>query len=298
MSIYIDSHIHTSARTLDEMAAMKAAGIVAVIEPAFWRAELQGKGSGLRDYFNRLIGWERFRASQSDLCHYCTVGLNPKEANDAEMMRQAQEILPLYAANEGVVAIGEIGFETLSDAEEAAFRMQLQIAKKNNLPVLIRAPQQRKKDAVMLSMRICAEENMEASRVIIGHGNEETIEDILSRGYWAALSLCAVNGMTCEPMIAAVQHYAGERMMINSAAEWGWGHPLAVPTLASVMKERGLSPEVVHAVCYQNALTAYSCSGRMAEADWLSVVVPIAEDKAEPAFPLPSSGESTGADMH
>lgn len=298
MSIFIDSHIHTSARTLDEMAAMKAAGIVAVIEPAFWRAELQGKGSGLRDYFNRLIGWERFRASQSDLCHYCTVGLNPKEVNNADMVRQAQEILPLYAANEGVVAIGEIGFEALSDDEEAAFRMQLQLARKHNLPVLVRAPQQRKKEAVMRSMQICEEEKIDASRVIIGHGSEETIKDILSRGYWAGLSLCAVNGMTCEPMIATVQHYAGERMLINSAAEWGWGHPLAVPTIASVMKERGLPAKVVHEVCYQNALNAYSCSGRMAEADWLNVAVPDSEEKTDQAYAPAPSGGSSGLDMH
>lgn len=297
MSIFIDPHIHTSARTLDEMAAMKAAGIVAVIEPAFWRAELQGKDTGLRDYFNRLVGWERFRASQSDLCHYCTIGLNPREAGDEMMTTQALEVLPVYAANEGVVAIGEIGFETMSDKEEAAFRMQLQIAKKNNLPVLIRAPQQRKKEAVLLSMRICEEEGMEAGQVIIGHVNEETMEEIHERGYWAALSLCAVNGMTCEQTMAAVQRYSGERLMINSAAEWGWGHPLAVPTLASVMRERGFSSEMVHAVCYANALQAYSYSGRFAEADWMSVVLPISGEQEEADFLLTSLTGKAGMDM-
>lgn len=279
MSIYIDSHIHTSARTLDEMAAMKSAGIVAVIEPAFWRAELHAPDTGLRDYFNRLTGWERFRASQSDLCHYCTVGLNPKEACLPHMVEEAQVVLPAYAANEGVVAIGEIGFETMSDQEEAVFRIQLQLARKNRLPVLIRAPQHRKKEAVLLSLRICEEEGMDARQVIVGHGNEDTIEDTLSRGYWTALSLCAVNGMTCESIIAVVQRYAGDHMMVNSAAEWGWGHPLAVPTVASVMTERGLSPEVVHKVCYESALQAYSYSGRMAEADWMNIVVPHADEQ-------------------
>lgn len=296
MSIYIDSHIHTSARTLDEMAAMKAAGIAAVIEPAFWRRELQGKDTGLRDYFNRLIGWERFRASQSNLCHYCTVGLNPVEANDADLMQQAQEILPVYAANEGVVAIGEIGFETLSDREEQAFRIQLQLAKKNNLPALIRVPQQRKKEATLLSMQICEEESMDAGQVIIGHGNEEIVADILARGYWASLSLCSINGMSCDAIIQTVARYGGERIMVNSAAEWGWGHPLAVPSIADLMAQRGLPSAMIRSVCYSNALQAYSSSGRMVEADWLAPGRETPEDgfSSEPQSVAAPGQEDTG----
>ena len=281
MSIYIDSHIHTSARTQDEMAAMKAAGIVAVIEPAHWRAELQGQDKTLRDYFNRLVGWERFRASQADLCHYCMVGVNPKQAADPQMVAEAQTVLPLYAANEGVVAIGEIGFEAMTDSEEAVFRMQLQLAKKHKLPVLIRTPQAGKKEATLLSMRLCEEEGMPAHQVIIGHGNEDTVPDILSHGYWAALSLCSVNGMSCDALIMAVARYRGERIMVNSAAEWGWGHPLAVPGIADLMAQRNIPSDMIHAVCYANALQAYSSSGRMAEADWLSAARAAVDSQAE-----------------
>ena len=32
----IDPHIHCSARTTDDYESMAAAGVVAVIEPAFW----------------------------------------------------------------------------------------------------------------------------------------------------------------------------------------------------------------------------------------------------------------------
>ncbi len=270
MSIYIDSHIHTSARTQDEMAAMKAAGIVAVIEPAYWRAELQGQDHTLHDYFNRLVGWERYRASQSDLCHYCTVGLSPKEANHPQMVEQAHVALPLYAANEGVVAIGEIGFEDMTASEETMFRMQLRLAKEHGLPVLVRTPQRNKQAATLLSLRLCEEEGMPAHQVIIGQGNEETLPHIFAQGYWAALSLCSVNGMSCDTLVNTVARYGGERIMINSAAEWGWGHPLAVPGIAELMAQRGIPPEMIHVVCYDHSLTAYGSSGRMTEADWLT----------------------------
>jgi predicted metal-dependent TIM-barrel fold hydrolase len=300
MSLYIDSHIHTSARTQDEMSAMKTAGIVAVIEPAYWRAELQTEGGTLRDYFNRLVGWERFRASQSDLCHYCTVGLNPKEANNPQMTEQALAALPAYAANEGVVAIGEIGFEDMTADEEKMFRLQLRLAKEHRLPVLVRTPQHHKKEATLLSMLICDEEGVPPHQVIVGHGNEDTVADILSRGYWAALSLCSVNGMSCDALIDTVARYGGERIMVNSAAEWGWGHPLAVPGIADLMMQRGIPTDMIHAVCYANALKAYGSSGRMTEADWMEAArdaVANSEQTELAEAPASSSEEDTPSVM-
>jgi hypothetical protein len=35
------------------------------------------------------------------------------------------------------------------------------------------------------------------------------------------------------------------------------------------MLERGLSEEVVHQTCYQNALTVYGKNGEMVETDWI-----------------------------
>ncbi len=40
---FIDPHIHMSARTTDDYERMAAAGIVAVIEPAFWLGQPRTK---------------------------------------------------------------------------------------------------------------------------------------------------------------------------------------------------------------------------------------------------------------
>ena len=36
---FIDPHIHMVSRTTDDYEAMRAAGIVAIIEPAFWMGQ-------------------------------------------------------------------------------------------------------------------------------------------------------------------------------------------------------------------------------------------------------------------
>ena len=74
----IDPHVHMSSRTTDDYQAMADAGVVAVIEPAFWLGQPRTSVESFIDYYASLVGWERFRASQFGIRHYCTMGLNSK----------------------------------------------------------------------------------------------------------------------------------------------------------------------------------------------------------------------------
>ena len=67
--MFIDPHIHVSSRTTDDYQAMQEAGIRAIIEPAFWLGQPRTKVGSFQDYFNSLVGWERFRASQFGIKH-------------------------------------------------------------------------------------------------------------------------------------------------------------------------------------------------------------------------------------
>ena len=57
-----DPHIHMTSRTTDDYKAMAAAGIAAVVEPAFWLGQPRTHVGSFEDYFLSLVGWERFRA--------------------------------------------------------------------------------------------------------------------------------------------------------------------------------------------------------------------------------------------
>ena len=79
---FFDPHIHCTSRTTDDLEAMAAAGVRAVVEPAFWLGQPRTTLGSFIDYFSALVGWERFRASQFGIAHYCAIGLNSKEANN------------------------------------------------------------------------------------------------------------------------------------------------------------------------------------------------------------------------
>jgi hypothetical protein len=59
----IDPHTHMISRTTDDYEAMARAGVVAVIEPAFWLGQPRTSVGSFIDYFTMISGFERFRAS-------------------------------------------------------------------------------------------------------------------------------------------------------------------------------------------------------------------------------------------
>ncbi len=268
--MFIDPHAHMISRTTDDYEAMAASGVVAVIEPAFWVGQPRTHVGTYIDYLSAIIGFERFRAGQFGIRHYCTVGLNSKEANNEDLAEAVMEILPRFALKEGVVAIGEIGYDEQTELEDRYFRLQLDLAKELDLPVMIHTPHRDKKRGTSRSMDVCEEHGMDPAKIIVDHNNEETVREVLDRGYWAAFSIYPSTKMGNARMVDILAEYGAERIMVDSACDWGISEPLGVAKTAKLALERGIPEEHVKLVCYQNALSAYGQSGQMHEDDWLN----------------------------
>lgn len=267
---FFDPHIHMTSRTTDDYTALIDAGVVAIIEPAFWLGQPRTGLASFKDYFSSLVGWERFRSSQFGIKHYCTIGLNSREANNEALAEEVMEILPLFIYKEGVVGVGEIGFDDQTAAEEKYYRLQLELAKEANLPVQVHTPHRDKKKGTELSMAIALEHGIDPGMVIIDHNNEETVESVLDKGFWAAFTIYPFTKMGNERMVEIVKKYGSERIMVNSAADWGISDPLAVPKTAALMKIKGISDEDIRIVTYQNAIDAFAQSGQIDVADFES----------------------------
>ncbi len=267
---FIDPHIHMNARTTDDYERMAAAGVIAVIEPAFWVGQPRTNIGTFIDYLSTIVGFERFRAGQFGIRHYCAIGLNAKEANNEALSEEVLDILPRYLCKEGVVAVGEIGFDDQTVLEERYYRAQLELAKELEMLVMVHTPHRDKKRGTSRSMAIALEHKLTPGRVIIDHNNEETVEEVLERGFWAAFTLYPQTKMGNERMVEIVRKYGSERIFCDSSADWGVSDPLAVPKTHRLMLERGIAKEQAAAVCYGNALAAYGQSGQMQEADWLN----------------------------
>lgn len=268
LKMIIDPHIHMTSRTTDDYEAMRKAGIVAVIEPAFWLGQPRTSVGSFRDYFSSLVGWEHFRASQFGIKHYCTIGLNSKEANNEALAEEVIDLLPLYLGKENVVGVGEIGYDDQTKAEDKFFRIQLELAKEIGLPVQVHTPHRDKKKGTSRSMDVCEEHGLAPSSVIIDHNNEETVKEVLDRGFWAAFTIYPFTKMGNERMVEVVRQYGSKGIIVDSSADWGISDPLSVPKTAALMREKGIPEQDIINVCYANALEAFEQSGRIKESHW------------------------------
>jgi len=111
---------------------------------------------------------------------------------------------------------------------------------------------------------------MDPSKIVVDHNNEETVREVLDRGYWAAFSIYPSTKMGNVRMVDILAEYGSERIMVDSACDWGISEPLGVAKTAKLALERGIAEKDVRLVCYQNALDAYGQSGQMHEDDWLN----------------------------
>jgi predicted metal-dependent TIM-barrel fold hydrolase len=258
-----DPHIHMTSRTTLDYEAMAAAGIAAIVEPSFWLGQPRTHVGTFEDYFRGLLGWERFRASQFGIHHFCTLSLNPKEANNPRVAQGVIDLLPRYLPKDGVVAVGEIGYDDMTAEEDKYFAAQLELALRFDLPVLIHTPHRDKKRGTERSLAVVKEVGVPEERVLIDHNTEETLPLVLATGCWAGHSIYPFTKMDETRMVALVKTYGVARILVNSAADWGVSDPLKVPKTVAAMREAGITEDDIETVVWKNPVAFFSQSGQL-----------------------------------
>lgn len=267
--LIFEPHIHMFSRVTEDYERLALAGVRAVLEPAFWLGQNRTHVGSFVDYFDTLIGWERFRSQQFGIHHFCTMGLNPREANDDRVNAGVLEVLPRYLEKDSVVGVGEIGLDDQTKVEEKFFIAQLELARKHRLPVLIHTPHRDKKKGFERSIAILMELQFPMAHVLLDHGNEETIKVTKDLGCWSGFSIYPFTKMDPARMVQIVQTYGVDRMIINSAADWGVSDPLMVPRTAIKLEQAGVSRQRVEQLVWHNPVGFFSQTGRFDPASLL-----------------------------
>lgn len=257
-----DPHIHMTSRTTDDYEAMHAAGVRALVEPAFWLGQPRTSVDSFVDYFDSLLGWERFRAAQFGIAHHCTIALNPKEANDPRCT-PVIDLLPRYLAKDGVVAVGEIGFDSMTEAEEKAFVRQLELAGEHGLPAMVHTPHRDKLAGTRRTLDLMAQVGLPAGHLLVDHLNELTVDVVDEAGAWMGFSIYPDTKMDPHRMVAILERRGLDRVLVNSAADWGRSDPLTTLKTGEAMLAAGFSDDDVDRVLWRNPVEFYGQSGRL-----------------------------------
>lgn len=248
----IDPHIHCFSRVTDDYEAMFLAGIRAVVEPSFWLGQPRTTAGTFKDYFDAILEFERKRAGDFGIHHRCTIGLNPKEANQERLAEAVLEMVPELLTREGVVAVGELGFDAITPAEERALVRQVEMALAAELPILIHTPHRDKLRGTLRSLDIMRDMGVAPERVLIDHSTEETTKAILDAGCWAGHTLYPETKLSPDRFVNLYFDFGVERMMVNSSADWGKSDPLMVPKIVAKLERRGARREDLQRLVWDN----------------------------------------------
>jgi uncharacterized protein len=264
MTCYIDPHIHMVSRVTDDYKRMALAGCVLVSEPAFWAGFDRSGLEGFRDYFRQLTEYEGKRAAAYGIEHYTWLCINAKEAENVSLSREVIAMIPEFLNRPGVLGIGEIGLNKNTRNEATVFLDHLDLAARTQELILVHTPHLADKyqGTRMILDMLRDDPRIHPERVCIDHVEEHTIRAALNAGHWVGMTLYPIT--KCTPARAAdlIETYGTERVMVNSAGDWGHSDPLAVPELIFEMRRRGHADALIRKVVYENPLTFFAQSAR------------------------------------
>ena len=251
---YIDPHIHMVSRTTDDYVRLAEMGCVAISEPAFWAGFDRGSAKCFHDYFRQLTEFEPARAAKFGISHHTWLCINAKEAENVQLSREVIAMIPDFLGKPGVLGIGEIGLNKNTKNESITFLEQVDLAARHNQMVLVHTPHLEDKymGTRMILDMFKKDSRIAPDRVLIDHVEEHTIRLAKEAGHWFAMTLYPITKVTPQRAADIVETYGPERMMVNSASDWGPSGPAYVKEFALEMKLRGHPESLIQKVIYDN----------------------------------------------
>jgi hypothetical protein len=267
---YIDPHVHMISRVTDDYDRMAKCGCVAISEPAFWAGFDRGSAAAFHDYFRQLTEYEPKRAAQFNIRHFCWLCINAKEAENVKLAREVISLIPEFLKKPNVLGIGEIGLNKNTLNEATVFQEHVDLAMKTNELILIHTPhlEDKYKGTRMIIDMLKNDRRVQPARVLIDHVEEHTVRLALDGGYWCAMTLYPTT--KCTPARAAdiIEMVGTDRIMVNSAGDWGKSDPLAVPEFIQEMKRRGHPDALIRKIVYDNPLTFFRQANNWRDDGW------------------------------
>ena len=252
------------SRITDDYVRMARAGCVAVSEPAFWAGFDRGSAEAFHDYFRQLTEFEPKRAAQFGIHHLCWLCVNAKEAENVALSREVISIIPQFLDKPGVLGIGEIGLNKNTKNEATIFLEHLDLAMRTDELILVHTPHlaDKYKGTRMILDMLLGDRRIKPHRVVIDHVEEHTIKLALDAGFWVGMTLYPVTKCTPERAVDLVERYGTERIMANSAGDWGHSNPMNMPDFIRTLRSRGHDELTVHKLVYENPLRFLSQAKR------------------------------------
>jgi predicted metal-dependent TIM-barrel fold hydrolase len=113
---------------------------------------------------------------------------------------------------------------------------------------------------MMILDMLCDDSRLDRNRVLVDHVEEHTVRHVLEEGFWAGMTLYPVSKCTPQRAVDIIEMYGPERLLVNSAGDWGPSKPTAVPDFIIEMRRRGYAESLIRRIVYDNPIEFFSQS--------------------------------------
>ena len=234
----VDSHTHAVMVPYSGFRDMADGGVEAAISCAVV-IEAQYAESYF-DHFRVNTGFYRKVAASLGLNLLTAVGVHP--LGIPRDWTRVVDKLPEFLAEEGTVAVGEVGMNQASALEQDVLRAQLEVARDAGYPVIIHTPKENRETVVGKVLEIAAQVGNKPETLIIDHANLDIIKQINEFGAVPGLTIRHY-GFTPEVLCDNLELFAGG-VLNSDYSNVMPNDPTAVVWAVDVMRARGVDPNL------------------------------------------------------
>jgi predicted metal-dependent TIM-barrel fold hydrolase len=254
-----DAHLHPEGLTDQDLETLRVFGVSAALVAAH-HAPIDSTSRDILAHFDSILSVQLPRLERQSIRAYAAIGVDPR-CVPRRGMSEILSALPGYFATGKVVALGEVGLHSGSEAEESALVDQLQLSAKLKLPVLVHTPSRDKERHTRRILNLLKAAGILPRRALVDHASGRTVRTILECGYFAGLTIHP-DELSAERASALVARLGSERLVLNSDLGDGPGDIIGLPRVVHLMQKRKLSERVIHKVAFANAARFFGVSLR------------------------------------
>jgi len=180
--------------------------------------------------------------------------VNAKEAENVGLSREVIKVIPEFLGRRTVLGLGEIGLNKNTRNEITIFEEQVDLAARQNELILIHTPHledKHKGTSIMISI-LKNDGRIRPERVLIDHCEEHTIRMAKDGGYWCGLTVYPVTKCSPQRAVDILETVGTDRVMVNSAADWGESSPMTMVDTCTEFLRRGHGEEEALEVFHDN----------------------------------------------
>ncbi len=243
----IDAHLHADCRPVEDFEKMNIGGVKAIVSCAYDPLEMN-KSNVSFEHFNRIVNREPKRVENEGIKFYCAVGVHPRAIpSDYE---KVIEKIPEYMEKDNVVAVGEIGLESLDDMEEKVFVEQLKLADENGYNVIVHTPRTNKVEVTGKTVELL-DEYINPKLVQLDHIDFSIVESVIDKKYVLGITVQPLKMSTVDT-VKMLEEYSYDRFVLDSDISYAPSNPMSLPETKHELERIGVNKNSIDKVMFEN----------------------------------------------